>query len=196
MSFTSTKRQSPEVGDPAPDATLIDMAGNKVILSSFWAQRPVALVFLRHFGCPFCREQVAMLRRDYARFVEAGLDILCIGQGPHKAGKAFAVYFDLPFPVVVCEDDLSVYGRFGLDKASIKQMLGIHVWLRGLAAMKHGFGPARGEATQLPGTFIIDTSGTVVFAHRALDQADNVTSDQLLNAFNLARTLAGKEMTS
>lgn len=38
------------VGDAAPDATLRDADGAEVLLSAFWAERPAALVFLRHFG--------------------------------------------------------------------------------------------------------------------------------------------------
>ena len=38
------------VGDQAPDATLRDAHGDEVTLSSLWRQRPLVLVFLRHFG--------------------------------------------------------------------------------------------------------------------------------------------------
>jgi len=37
-------------------------------LSSFWSKRPVALVFPRHFGCPFGRRQVVQLCREQVRF--------------------------------------------------------------------------------------------------------------------------------
>jgi hypothetical protein len=37
-------------GVSAPDAKLQDEDGNDVLLSSFWTQRPTALVFVRHFG--------------------------------------------------------------------------------------------------------------------------------------------------
>ncbi len=38
------------VGDPAPDLILRDQDGVEVRLSSYWRERPVALIFLRHFG--------------------------------------------------------------------------------------------------------------------------------------------------
>lgn len=37
-------------GDLAPDMTLVDAQGQEVTLSSHWAQGPVLMVFLRHFG--------------------------------------------------------------------------------------------------------------------------------------------------
>lgn len=37
-------------GDRAPDACLWDEEGDEVQLATFWRERPVALVFVRHFG--------------------------------------------------------------------------------------------------------------------------------------------------
>ncbi len=40
-----------KVGQPAPDATVQDIEGNDVQLSSLWAgDQPLLLVFIRHFG--------------------------------------------------------------------------------------------------------------------------------------------------
>ena len=39
-----------EVGDKAPDSTLLDSRGEQVTLSSLWRERPLVVVFLRHFG--------------------------------------------------------------------------------------------------------------------------------------------------
>jgi peroxiredoxin len=38
-----------QIGDPAPDATFGHRDGD-VTLSSLWAERPVVVAFLRHFG--------------------------------------------------------------------------------------------------------------------------------------------------
>ncbi|PZR98763.1 MAG: hypothetical protein DLM69_08255 [Candidatus Chloroheliales bacterium] len=40
-----------KVGQPAPDATVQDIAGREVRLSSLWqGEQPLVLVFIRHFG--------------------------------------------------------------------------------------------------------------------------------------------------
>jgi hypothetical protein len=41
---------SPLVGDPAPDAVVLDGAGDRANLSTLWRDRPALLVFLRHYG--------------------------------------------------------------------------------------------------------------------------------------------------
>jgi hypothetical protein len=40
----------PEVGDRAPDPTVLDLRGREVALSSLWTDRPTVAVFLRHYG--------------------------------------------------------------------------------------------------------------------------------------------------
>lgn len=37
-------------GDAVPDVTLTDGAGGPVRLSDLWRERPLLLVFLRHYG--------------------------------------------------------------------------------------------------------------------------------------------------
>ena len=52
------------LGDPAPDAELVDGAGRTVRLSSAWSERAATIVFIRYFGCPFCQAQMVALRED------------------------------------------------------------------------------------------------------------------------------------
>lgn len=50
----SVKKPTPnpkfKVGEAAPDATLLDESGQPVTLSSLWAQQPILLAFVRHYG--------------------------------------------------------------------------------------------------------------------------------------------------
>ncbi|HEY6417899.1 MAG TPA: hypothetical protein VIX59_02755 [Candidatus Binataceae bacterium] len=39
-----------EKGDKAPDVRLRDSNGQTLALSELWRERPLVLVFLRHFG--------------------------------------------------------------------------------------------------------------------------------------------------
>jgi hypothetical protein len=45
-----TKKPAEVVGPAAAAAEVEDLDGRKVRLDSLWRERPVALVFLRHFG--------------------------------------------------------------------------------------------------------------------------------------------------
>ena len=53
MLGTATTRQTtnpPERADTLADITLPDQDGNEVRLGELWAERPAALVWLRHYG--------------------------------------------------------------------------------------------------------------------------------------------------
>jgi peroxiredoxin len=182
-------RLQPSIGDSAPDFTLTDINGNAAALSLFWNARPVVLVFLRHFGCPFCREQVVLLRREYLKFKAVGAEIVCIAQGSPKTAKAFSIMMDIQYPILVCGDDLTIYNEYGLSRGSLGQMIGVEVILRSFKALMQGFdlGPVEGNTQQMPGTFVINTSGKIIFARRAVHQADNVSATELLECIQQNR---------
>lgn len=153
-------------------------------LSDLWAQGPLVLVFLRHFGCTFCREQVSLLRRDYSKFRALGVQVACVAQGDAKTGKAFSIFFDLPFPLLLCGDDLTVFHAYGLERGTAGQLFGWRSWIHGLSATLRGHlvGRLVGDGFQMPGAFVIDAQGTLRFTHRHQDAADNPSAQELLRA--------------
>lgn len=80
----------PDVGDPAPDALLVDLEHREIRLSRLWNERPAVVVFLRYFGCPFCQTQVVNLRNEHDRILGAGATVGLIGHGDPEAAIAFA----------------------------------------------------------------------------------------------------------
>jgi peroxiredoxin len=61
----------------APDFQLTDTHGYPVDLSMFRDRANVILVFIRGLSCPFCRQQLARLRRDEPAF-EARRTVLLV----------------------------------------------------------------------------------------------------------------------
>jgi peroxiredoxin len=182
--MTASRQSETAEHDVAPDAVLTDTEGVSRSLSDFWTRQPVVLVFLRHFGCTFCREQVALLRRDYGRFQALGVEVICIAQGDVKTGKAFSIFFDLPFPLLMAGNDISVFHAYGLERGTLRQLFGLRSWTRGVLATLHGhlIGRLVGDGTQMPGVFLIDRSGSIRYAHRHRDAADNPETQVLLRA--------------
>lgn len=181
----------PGVGDPAPDATLLDLDGGEVALSSLWKVRPAVLVFLRYFGCPFCQAQVVSLRDNRERFREAGANVVLIGQGDIEDGLAFIGSREVPFPVLL-DPDRVAYRAYGLVRGTIMQVLGPQVVLpfvrENLRAESRQRGLKGGDFMQMPGTFVVDTGGivraidgVVRFAHRNKHVADTPRNQVILD---------------
>jgi len=184
MKATIDKAETPGIGSQAPDWELVDTEGVQVHLSTFWQERPVVLVFLRHLACTFCMQQLAWLKRDHEKFKSAGVDIVCVAQGDAKVGKAYAILYDLHFPLLLCGDDLSVYRQYGLGLGTSLQLLHPRLLLRGLVSFLQGYVQKKveGKGSQLGGGFVIDTGGYIRYLYRSRDASDTVRNEELLAA--------------
>ena len=165
----------PQLGDPAPDATLLDHEGRPTVLSSLWAERPVLLLFWRHFGCSCGMDRAARLRTELGDYRAAGGDVVIIGQGEPARAARYRERQELDVPIL-SDPDCSVYEAFGLLQGTTAQLLfdASDPFLRcemdagmGLAASRHGTDRAMvDDPWQLPGEFIVGTDGRIRHAHR------------------------------
>ncbi|MDR3709012.1 MAG: peroxiredoxin-like family protein [Capsulimonadaceae bacterium] len=172
-------------GVTAPDCALTGVSGNTVMLSDYWQRSPVILVFLRNYGCTFCKEQVLELRNNFGKIKRSGAQVVCIAKGTHQLARAFQILFDLPFDILVCGDDASVFRAYGLSSIGLTEIFRWRVWkrlflcaLNGIYNNPFGVQPGRMERT---GGFLIDTNGKILFAHRAEDVSDIAEADLLLS---------------
>jgi peroxiredoxin len=181
---TETKEAVPQVGDMAPDVELVDVEGASVQLSTLWRERPVVLVFLRHLACTFCQQQIAWLRRDIEKFKAAGVDVVVVSEGTAKVGKAYSLLYALPFPLLLCGDDLAVYRRYGLLRGVGMWVLRPRVLWRGLISYLQGFVQKKieGDTKQFGGGFVIDRAGYIRYLYRSVDGSDVVPTKGLLDA--------------
>lgn len=165
----------PQAGDHAPDATLPDHAGLPTALSSLWAERPVLLLFWRHFGCSCGMDRAARLRTELPDYRAAGGDVVIVGQGEPARAARYRERQGLDVPIL-CDLDRSTYEAFGLLQGTTAQVLfdAPDEFLRcepdagmGLAASRHGTDRALvDDPWQLPGEFVVGTDGRIRSVHR------------------------------
>ena len=121
------------------------------------AQSPALVIFLRSFGCTFCREAMADVSRIQTDIRQAGAGIVFVhAESPEVAAPWFAKY-GLSAVTTISDPDLAHYKAFGLGRTSPTSMVDPKVWMRGAAcALSHGFGSQSYEMMrQLPGVFIV-----------------------------------------
>ena len=131
---------------------------------------PALVIFLRSFGCTFCREAMADVAAAKPRIQSGGAQIAFVhGGSPDEAAPWFAKY-GLDDVTVVSDPGLSHYRAFGLARVNVPALIHPQVWTRGAAcALSHGFGVQTVEMMrQLPGVFVMQ-NGAVVgeFRHRS-----------------------------
>ena len=168
----------------ASNPTVLDGKGTVHTLSEYWsnAEHGLALIFVRHFGCQFCREHIATLIKRYPEFVAAGVDVVVVGNGTPERAQVFSHEMGTPFPVLT-DPSGEAYAAFRLTRAQKRGIFDPHVILGGIRAATKGYFPkaAQGDPLQLPGQFLIDPNGVVWHADRPKSMADIPNADGLLS---------------
>ncbi|MEI7577264.1 MAG: peroxiredoxin-like family protein [Armatimonadota bacterium] len=158
----------------APYAIVNLDSGESVNLDSLYADRPLALVFMRHYGCIFCREQLASLRE----FKDD--NIVLVGMGDQKDTVEFKKRMEVP-QTIISDPTKGLFQQFGLRRASFGQFVNRRVVNRGINALRAGHreGLPNADPMQLAGVFILNQDGEVVFEHRSSDSSDNLLGPQI-----------------
>jgi peroxiredoxin len=174
------------IGTAAPDFTLPDQTGNLVRLSSLWQQNPLVLVFARHLGCPFCREHLLELQRDFQKYDNAGAELAAVTMSPPADTIVFRDRFQLTYRILSDVEQVA-YRGYQVRRGSMGTVAGPQLWWKGLKSfLAFGTGKIAGDPFQLPGSFVISPQGRVMFAHFATDSADWASTADHLQSLALA----------
>jgi peroxiredoxin len=125
--------------------------------------QPVMLVFLRHFGCTFCREALADISQKRAEIEGKGTRIVFVHMSENGIAEEYFQKYNLDKAVHISDPNCRYYAAFGLSKGTFTQLFGLQTWVRGFSAGVvggHGIGPQLGDGFQMPGIFVI-TDGQV-----------------------------------
>lgn len=171
-------------GLPAPETQVYNADGQAVSISTLWADGPILLTFLRHFGWIFCREWLAQLEQAHEKITAAGLGLQAIGLGEPKHARHFCGKLA---PHVNCHVDLDkeAYATYGLKQFGLAGIMNLGMYQASLRAAANGHvqGEATGDTRMLPGTFIVDQDGIVQFAHYSTHAGDHPNIDKMLKVW-------------
>jgi hypothetical protein len=133
---------------------------------------PVLLVFLRHFGCLFCREVVRDVRREHER---PGFPrVLFVHQGDAAGGDDFFGRY-WPDAPAVADPAAALYRAFDVERGNVAQMFGPRSTACAVRALAKGNGVGRkvGDGWTLPTMLLFDGDGRVVWEHRGRHAGDH-----------------------
>lgn len=171
--------------DLAPDLEVATATGERIRLSSLWTEKPVLLVFTRHFGCPQCKEMLSQLVESKADIERSGLTIAAVTQG---TPAEVAEFCERQAPGIVCLSDpeRNVYHAYGLQRGNLWQVAISPQVLVGTARARkrghHAELPLEGQdVMQMSGTFVIGTDGRIRLPYYYDTIADHPPIDLLLH---------------
>lgn len=126
-------------------------------LASLIAERPLFLVFLRHFGCSFCREAVAEIAEKRKVIEARGIPLAFVHLGTEEKAKWFFTPYGLVDVPRFGDPPGRLYEAFGLTRAELRQYLNVESIARMIGAFFHGHfvGFPAGDVQRMPGAFLL-----------------------------------------
>ena len=126
-------------------------------LAELTAGRPVLLVFLRHFGCTFCREAVEEVSRKRSLLESGGTRLAFVHLGTEEKANSFFTPYGLAHAPRFADPEGKLYEAFGLVRAELRQYLNQESILRMLIAWLNGHfvGLPAGDVERMPGAFLV-----------------------------------------
>jgi len=137
------------------------ITNNGKSLSELNSKTPVLLVFLRHFGCVFCREALDEISVIKPKIQEKGFLLVFVHMSDEVHANLYFERFNLQNCLHICDPTMQFYERFGLKKASYRKLIGFQNFIKGFnGAVVKGYGlkygdTLLGDVKQMPGVFLI-----------------------------------------
>ncbi len=152
-----------DVASPVPEVwqQMVSVSSGKT-LAQLADEAPVLLIFLRHFGCSFCREAMSDISKARKRLEKKGVQVVFVHMAPERkvAERFFRKYRLMPVEHI-SDPQKRFYHAFGLGRGTPAQLFGFMNWIRGFqAAILEGHGVAfqsdeLGDGFQMPGVFLL-----------------------------------------
>ena len=155
---------------------IVTNQGNNILDMS--KEQPIMVVFLRHFGCVFCREALSELAemQDFVNY--ENITLVFVHMTDHKTAEKYFQKYGLKKVQGISDPDIKIYKEFGLLKGSFNQVFGLKTWIRTVdAGIIKGIGITTkqiGDGFQMPGIFVI-SNGVIKskFIHAVVSDRPN-----------------------
>ena len=141
-------------------------------------ENTVLLVFLRHFGCIFCREALADIAKQRPKIEELGSKLVFVHMTDNVVAERYFNRYDLEDVMHISDPQCKFYAHMGLVKGNFTQLFGLQSWIRGFSATVLDGIPVGlqqlGDGFQMPGIFVIkDGEVKESFIHKLASDRPN-----------------------
>jgi peroxiredoxin len=140
---------------------------------------PVLLVFLRHFGCSFCRQAISDVADLRGELDRRGVRPVFVHLGTPERAKPFFDYYGIGDVERISDPNATLYQHPEFQLSRMHPFLNFLIpkvligWLKG-AIFRHGIGMIKEDGHQMPGIFFLKGSQIVrQFRYRTIaDEPD------------------------
>ncbi len=166
------------VGDPLPDATLLDVTGAQVTIAQLLAEGPLVVSVYRGGWCPYCNMELRALQERLEEIAEAGGRLVAVSPMTPDASLTTAEKADLAFPVL-SDVGLTFTRSLGLVHDLTPDVKALYdAWGFDTDTVNDG----HGDELPLPATFVVGADGTVAWRHVDADYTQRAEPDDIIAA--------------
>jgi peroxiredoxin len=178
-----------KAGDRAPDFCLPDARGGYVRLNGLLAAGPVVLSFYRGGWCPYCNLELRALQQALPEITRLGATLVAVSPQTPDESLSTAEKNALAFPVL--SDAVSATAKsFGIAYDLAEELRPIYTRFGHALPDKNG---NESWVLPIPGTYVIDTHGTIALAYVDLDYRNRLEPAEILIALqSLSRKCKGE----
>jgi peroxiredoxin len=122
------------------------------------SETPVLLVFLRHFGCVFCREAMQDIGKNKNEWEKQNIKVILVHMSDYDTAETYFKKYKIPGIENISDPTCGLYASFGLGKGSASQLFGLKNFMRGFETTLKGIPIGLrqiGDGFQMPGVFLI-----------------------------------------
>lgn len=161
--------------------------GARKRVGEFWSERGSFLVFLRHFACPGCSEQLAIVSPFLAELRREGKRVVLVATSAPNRIPAFAkrMHLDSGQVEVVTDPSLETHKAANLVR-SVGSLINVRTIADAVRLYAQGHfsthEPGDGDIFQQGGALLVDRDGTVLFQHANRDMTDHFSMNDVCDA--------------
>ncbi|MDQ6856760.1 MAG: AhpC/TSA family protein [Candidatus Dormibacteraeota bacterium] len=170
--------------------TLLDTAGGSMRLGDLWETTPAVVVWLRHFGCLFCKEQTAEFRARRGEIEVRGARLAFVGNGGRRYATGFRDEFCSECTVLT-DPELTSYKLIGA-RGGLVNTLGPQAWAAGIRAFRRGARQQKtqGHPFQQGGVLVVEAGGRVAYSYLSKAAGDHPRVNEVIAAIPAPATAA------
>jgi peroxiredoxin len=131
-------------------------------------QQPVLMIFLRHFGCSFCRELMQELSENRMQLWQKNYKAIIVHMSSDKEALDFLKQYNLEDFSQISDPTCALYESFGIKRATYGEAFHFKSWWKAFLLMSKGVfvGELSGDGFRKAATAVIYKGELLKFSQR------------------------------
>lgn len=174
---TGIEKSAKQVGDEAPDGTLVSWDEKETTLSDLWKEQPVVLTWYRGGWCPYCNLQLRAMEKQLDELEGAGARLVALTPELPKNAKETAEKNKLSF-LVLHDKENKLAHKYGIVFKLPESIVPIYRDRLQLGKV-NGY-----DKLELPmaATYVIDREGVIRYAFLKADYKKRAEPAKVIEA--------------